>query len=305
MQVWRQIDPVGAKNFQGGVIVIGNFDGLHLGHQALLAAANRHPGPRTVITFDPHPVQVLRPDQGLRRLLPREDLEEHLPGYSIDLLLILPFTKAFAQLSPDDFLTTYLNPFTPRWVVAGYDFAFGRDRQGSLQRMREWALGLGAEVETLPALEKGGAIVSSRRVRELVTQGLVAEAASLLGRPFYVRGRVIKGAGRGVGLGFPTLNQEPVNEILPAFGVYATRTRWRGKSWPSITNIGTNPTFESGQAVKVETHVLDGDPNLADESLDVDFVQFIRPERKFQSSVDLANQIRSDILKAKSILGVA
>jgi len=298
------MDESGAKKFQGGVIVIGNFDGLHLGHQALLGAAAEHPSPRIVITFDPHPVQVLRPEQGLTRLFPRQDLEERLPDYGVDLLMILPFTREFAQLGPDEFLNSYLKPFAPKLVVAGYDFAFGKDRKGSHERLRAWAQENKARLKTVPALEQGGAIVSSRRLRELVQQGLVAQARTLLGRPFYLRGPVVAGAGRGVKLGFPTLNQSVQNETLPAIGVYATTTVWRKKRYPSISNIGWNPTFGDAVKVKVETHILSGPIKVGGESIDVELVDYIRPEKKFGSPAELVEQIALDIAKARELLGL-
>ena len=204
MQIWRQVDPAARNLFQGGSIVIGNFDGLHLGHQALLAAAADYPGPHIVITFDPHPVQVLQPERGLKRLFPREDLAEILPSRGVDLLVILPFTKEFAQLEPEDFLEGFVGPLRPRHIVAGYDFVFGRERHGSLERLRAWAGPRGAQVDVVSAItfSPSGEPVSSGRLRELIGQGKVAEAAALLGRPFYLRGRVGSGRDAVVGLAF-------------------------------------------------------------------------------------------------------
>lgn len=297
MQVWRKIDPGAAEAHRGSALMVGNFDGLHLGHQALFAAARRAGGRRILLTFDPHPLQVLRPERALKRLFPREDLEERLPAFGIDLLVVLPFTLDFARLTPREFLDRCVGPFAPKHLIAGYDFHFGKDREGSLAYLQEWGAGRGAPVEVVPALEVGGEVVSSRLIRERVNEGRVAEAARLLGRPFYLRGTVVAGAGRGAGLGFPTLNQAVVNETLPALGVYATRVAGRR----AVTNVGVNPTF-GGQTLKVETHVLDGAFEARGQSIDVAFVERLRPEMKFGSVEDLKKQVALDILKAREAL---
>lgn len=313
MQIWREATAPaigswhGMNNAEvsGAVITMGNFDGLHLGHQALLKAALDQPSPRVVITFDPHPLQVLYPERRLRRLLPREDLVEQLPKYGVDLLWILPFTRDFAQLGPQEFLTR-LEPLAPRHVVAGYDFGFGRDRSGSLDSLRAWAASRGASMHVVPPLLVDGAPVSSRRLRDMIAvQGDAAGARRLMGRPFYLRGEVVRGAGRGAGIGIPTLNQRVVNETLPRQGVYATRTRVGGAASPprpSVTNIGVTPTFGDGGSVKVETHVLDGVCEARGQTVDVEFIVRLRDEMKFSSIEDLKKQIQSDILKAHEAL---
>lgn len=306
MKVWKEVAEADAAPFRGAVVMIGNFDGLHLGHQSLLAAAEKAAagGPKVVITFDPHPLQVLAPEKALKRLFPREDLAEQLPAYGTDLLVILPFTREFSQQSAEEFLKNYVQPFAPKHIVAGHDFGFGRSRQGSLDSLKEWCAGHGAALHVVAPLKMDGQLVSSRRLRELITSGQVEEAARLLGRPFYLRGMVIEGAGRGSQIGIPTLNQRPVNETIPQQGVYATRTTWRGKKMASVTNIGFNPTFGSAEGLKIETHVLDGRCEARGETVDVEFVRRLRPEMKFQSIEDLKKQIQSDILKAKEVLGV-
>jgi riboflavin kinase/FMN adenylyltransferase len=240
----------------------------------------------------------------LRRLFPREDLSERLPAYGVDLLVILPFTAAFAELPAEEFLRRYLaEPFEPRHVVAGYDVGFGKGRQGSLASLRAWASPRGVEVHAVAPLKIRGEIVSSRRVRELVTAGQVDEASELLGRPFYLRGPVVAGHGRGARIGVPTLNQQVINETLPLQGVYVTRTRLDGVSRPSVTNIGFNPTFGGETEVKVETHVLDAEVQARGRIVDVDFLKRLRPEMKFPGVEDLKKQIQDDILKARQYLG--
>ena len=303
MEIVKDLRLAGQK-FQGGSVTIGNFDGLHLGHQELLRRAKALGGPVVVITFDPHPVQVLYPEKQLRRLFPREDLYEQLPRYGADLLWMLPFSKEFAAWPAEQFLEDCLwKPLRPKSLVAGYDFAFGKSRGGSLDGLKAWGQNKGVGVHVVEPQMVGHEVVSSRRVRELVMQGRAREAAALLGRPFYLRGPVVSGAGRGAGLGFPTLNQQVVNETCPANGVYASFTRFADKKYSSITNIGVNPTFGGGQ-IKVETHVFDSNLDLRGITIDVDLVDYIRPEMKFASVEDLKIQIRQDILKANETLDI-
>jgi riboflavin kinase / FMN adenylyltransferase len=310
MKVWNRLEGE-AQNFQGGVVTVGNFDGLHLGHQALLQKARGLGSPRVLITFDPHPAQVLYPERALKRIFPREDLVEQLPRYGVDLLLILPFDHSFAQLSAQEFLRRFVyDPFRPRHIVAGYDFHFGNQRAGTLELLQNWTASHHAHLEVVPAARLGSEIVSSRRIRECIVTGDVGQARQLLGRPFYLRGEVIKGAGRGSQLGIPTLNQRVENETLPPYGVYASRAIGDGFTHPSVTNIGTNPTFESraraeagaGAPVKVETHVLDGNVSWFGKVIDVQLFERLRDEKKFSSIEDLKKQIQSDILKSKVIL---
>jgi riboflavin kinase/FMN adenylyltransferase len=288
----------------GGVLTIGNYDGLHLGHQSLLKTMQALPGPRTVITFEPHPLQVLQPQRHLKRVFPREDLSEHLPDFDVDWLIVLPFDRAFAAVPAREFLERYVGePFRPRHIVAGYDFAFGNGREGTLDMLKSWAAARAVEVHVVPPLRIGGEIVSSRRIRDLVMKGDVHGAALLLGRPYYVRGEVIAGAGRGAQIGVPTLNQKPINETLPAIGVYVSRTHADGRIYGSVTNVGTNPTFENGHDVKIETHVLDITADWRGKVIDVELIERLRDEKKFAGVEELKKQIGSDITKARAILG--
>jgi riboflavin kinase/FMN adenylyltransferase len=305
MLIWNQTTPDSLTAFRGSVVTIGNFDGLHLGHQALLKRALGLPGRRVVITFDPHPLQVLYPERELKRLLPREDISEQLPKYGVDLLWIIPFTRRFAQLSGREFLETCVGaPFDPRHMIAGYDFGFGKDRTGTLESLQEWATAHECALHVVPPLNVEGRPVSSRRLRELIQNGDVAAAARLMGRPFYLRGEVIHGAGRGASIGVPTMNQQVINETLPKQGVYITSTRVGGEERPSVTNIGWNPTFGGSAAVKVETHVVDGRPCEArGQSIDVSFLERLRDEKKFSSVDELKAQIHRDIEEARCLHG--
>jgi len=302
---WEYLDSPSQNARQGGVLTIGNFDGLHLGHQALLKKAQEYPGPRTVLTFDPHPLQVLRPDRELRRLLPREDLSEMLPNYGVDQCAVIHFTPEFARVSAVDFLNLWVaQPFRPNVLVVGYDFAYGHRREGDWNSLKAWAEPLGVQLFQVPPVYAKGELVSSRRIRECVRSGDMATATLLLGREFYLRGRVIAGSGRGEKLGFATLNLDVVNETEPARGVYVTWTGVGGQWHPSVCNVGVNPTFGDEAKVKIETHVLSGKIAVGENTVDLRFVKRLRDEIKFASPQDLKKQIEDDILKAKQILGI-
>lgn len=304
MQVWSSVSAP-EKIFQGGVVTIGNFDGLHFGHQALLQQAQACGGPVVLLTFDPHPMQVLQPERKLVRIFPRADLAEQLPKFGVDLLVILPFTRKLAQTDADQFLAQCVfDPFHPKHIVAGHDFAFGHAREGNLKFLTERAATRNARVHVVSPLEMDGEVVSSRRIRELISEGEMEAAAARLGRNFYLRGRVGTGAGRGQTIGVPTMNFHPVNEIVPANGVYATFTHWQGQRLSSVTNIGVNPTFGAHEGLKIETHVIDQTLNARDVVVDVEFVARLRPEMKFAGVEDLKKQIKHDILKANEILDV-
>lgn len=306
MQVWKGTEP-GGQIIQGGVVTIGNFDGLHRGHQTLLKRALAHTSPRIVLTFDPHPMQIVAPERSLRRLFPREDLEEQLPKYDVDVLRIIQFTREFSRLPAREFLEKHVfEPFHPKALVAGYDFAFGSDREGTLEVLEDWCAEKEIELDVVPPLSESGDTVSSSRLRGLLGEGDVAQVSRLLGRYFYLRGEVVHGDGRGAGIGFATLNMKVENETLPALGVYVTRTIHQGKRYRSVTNVGMNPTFMTGgEIVKVETHLLDENPDWYGQKIDVEFMGRLRGEKKFADVEDLKRQIAKDVRKAREVLDKA
>ncbi len=299
MHIWRGLGPE-SQNFQNGTLTLGNFDGLHLGHRRLIEAVEKGPAPHVVITFYPHPVQVLFPERHLARLFPPQDLEEQLVKRDIDLLWILPFTRELAKKSAQEFARSYLlTPFHPQKIVVGYDFAFGHQREGTLEWLGRFCAENGIDLEITEKVMLDGDVISSRRIRQLILDGQVREAGRLLGRPFYLRGTVQKGAGRGRQLGYPTLNISVENEIRPKIGVYATRTRIKGRTYDSVTNVGRVPTFTDEKQIHVETHIMDQDIDAYGETIDVEFIAKIRPEKKFDSIDSLKKQIALDILEAK------
>jgi riboflavin kinase/FMN adenylyltransferase len=300
---WNGQDALSQK-FQGGSVTIGNFDGLHLGHQALFRKARETAGhgPVSVITFDPHPQTILHPEREIRRIFPREDLNEQLPRFGVDLLAILEFTPAMARLTALEFWNRYVSqPLKPKHVIAGHDFAFGKDRTGTIDFLKAWGKNNSAAVHVVEPLKLDGEIVSSRSIRELIAQGRVSEARRRLGRPFYLRSEVGHGAGRGKTIGVPTMNFTSIQQVVPKLGVYATRTLWEGKFLTSVTNVGVNPTF-GGDRLKVETHVLDRHLDARGKTVQVEFIERLRDERKFPGIEDLKKQIKDDILKAQGVL---
>jgi riboflavin kinase/FMN adenylyltransferase len=300
---WNGWDPLPQK-FHGGSVTIGNFDGLHLGHQALFRKARETAGsgPVSVITFDPHPQAILHPGSEIRRIFPREDLVEQLPRFGVDLLAILEFTPEMAKLTADEFWSRYVSgPLKPKHVIAGHDFAFGKDRTGTLDFLKAWGKNNSASVHVVEPLKLDGEIVSSRLIRELILQGQVSEARRRLGRPFYLRGEVGRGAGRGKTIGVPTMNFTSIRQVIPKLGVYATRTLWEGCCLASVTNVGVNPTF-GGDHLKVETHVLNQHLDARGKTVQIEFIERLREERKFPGIEDLKKQIKEDILKAQGVL---
>jgi riboflavin kinase/FMN adenylyltransferase len=304
-----------SESARGCVLTVGNFDGLHLGHRALLArvvARGRElRRPTAVYTFDPHPRRVLFPDRAQPLLMTWDQLAAGLEREGVEYLVRERFTAAFAALSPDEFLRDVIaERLAPREVFVGRDFHFGKGRSGSGEMLAARGPDLGIRVELLPQVRAGGADVSSTRVREALARGDVADARLCLGRPYTVWGRVVEGDRRGRTLGFPTANLAPENEIVPQNGVYATRMRLfdtsdskrlGGESLDCVTNVGTRPTFAAGR-VLVETHVLGFSGDLYGRRIELAFHSRIREERRFSGPDELARQIAQDAERARESL---
>jgi riboflavin kinase/FMN adenylyltransferase len=296
----------------GCVLTVGNFDGLHLGHQALLQAVTalgREAGERSALfTFDPHPRQVLYPDRTPPRLMTREQLALGLERAGVDILIREPFTAEFASLAPEEFLGEVIGRrIQPTAIFVGRDFHFGRGRSGSGNTLERLGPELGCRVEIIPQVYAGGRDVSSTRIRSALMSGDVEDATLCLNRPYSIWGRVVPGDRRGRELGFPTANLESENELLPRRGVYATRTRRiedgrpLGGEWFSVTNIGSRPTFDADRIV-TETHLMDFDGDLYGARLEIAFCARIRDERRFESVSDLRVQIEHDVERARHVL---
>jgi riboflavin kinase/FMN adenylyltransferase len=289
------------------VLTIGNFDGVHLGHQVLLKRlvelARRASVPSVVMTFEPHPVKVLHPDRRLTRIFDFDDQRKSLESAGIDLMVVEPFSREFSQVGAERFLNEWIyRPFCPRAVIVGYDFSFGSERKGSIDFLRLRAGELGIEVEVIPPVKVDGEICSSSRIRQSLESGDVELANKLLGRPFYVEGLVERGAGRGRTIGIPTANLRTNAETLPQQGVYAAFAVTRAGRFKCVVNIGSNPTFVHAGQVTVEAHLLDFDSDLYGEHLRIEFISRLRNEMKFSGVDALVAQIRSDIVAGRKVL---
>src|SRR6185295_11088075 len=275
-------------------LALGNFDGVHLGHQAVLRqvlAAARARGVRAVlVTFEPHPAEVLAPERRPRLLQTRRQKLAALEEAGVDAVLVLPFDLALAALSAEEFLERLCTALIPRSIHVGTGFRFGRERQGDVALLRAIGARRGFAVEEVPPLEVDGARVSSSRIREAVLAGRVEVARSLLGRPYALEGRVVRGEGRGAMLAFPTANLAVENELPPLRGVYVTETVALALRWHSVTNVGVRPTFD-GSRLTVESHLIDYEGDLYGERVEARFLARLRDERRFADPSLLADQI--------------
>jgi riboflavin kinase/FMN adenylyltransferase len=289
------------------VITIGNFDGVHLGHQALFAKVLERSraiaGSSLAMTFEPHPMRVLRPAVNLPLITPVSQKLALIQDYGVEVVLCVRFDENLARLSADDFVDKLLvGRLNAAEVVVGYDFTFGHKGLGDLDLLRQKGQNAGFAVHALGPVIVDGQPVSSTRVRQTVRGTDMEAARRLLGRHYRVAGRVVSGHGRGGRvLGFPTANLHPDNELLPGPGVYAVLVELADGLTSGVTNIGTNPTFGNGQ-LTVETFLLDYDGDLYGRELGLRFVQFLRPEERFPSVEELAAQIGRDVEKARTVL---
>jgi riboflavin kinase/FMN adenylyltransferase len=288
-------------------VTVGNFDGVHCGHQALIAAAvdwaRAEGGTVVVLTFDPHPSRILSPLRAPAALTTPQQKEEILDGLGVGGLAVLPFTKVTAALSPDAFAQQVLAAaLGARLVVVGESFRFGHRRTGDVATLQTLGETLGFSVRALPPVLQAGRPVSSSRVRQAVLRGEMPEARALLGRTFFVDGTVVRGDGRGRTIGIPTANVSPENEILPGRGVYAGRFRLPTGTWfPAVVNIGERPTFGGGEPT-VEAHLIDFAGDLYSSRVRLEFHERLRGEQRFEGKEALVDQIRADIARARTLL---
>jgi riboflavin kinase/FMN adenylyltransferase len=297
----------GAPHLGPASVAVGNFDGVHRGHQALVAAAvarsRASGGSAVVLTFDPHPARVLRPQAAPAALTTLAQKEELVAALGIDRLVVVPFDARLAALSAEAFAREVLQQaLVARHVVVGESFRFGRGREGDPRRLETLGASLGFAVEVVPPLVEGGRPISSSRVREAVERGDVGEARTLLGRDYFVDGEVVHGDGRGRTIGVPTANLAPAEQILPAHGVYAARCQPGAGAWhAAAVNVGERPTFGGGR-VRLEAHLVDFEGDLYGARLRVAFHERLRGEQRFESKDALVAQIRRDIEAARARL---
>jgi riboflavin kinase/FMN adenylyltransferase len=309
MRIFRH-DAVAAGD-RGAVVAIGNFDGLHLGHQRVIGEAGTLAralaAPHAVLTFEPHPRSVLRPEGPPFRLTPFRMKSRLIEGLGVDLLFTLHFDRAFAARSAEEFIAgVLLERLGARHVVVGYDFVFGNARRGTAALLAERGAALGFGVSVVAPIEAdAGAVFSSTRIREHLAAGRPREAAALLGRWWEIDGRVERGDERGRTIGFPTANLVLHDYLRPAAGVYAVRagseeggkTVWRD----GVANFGTRPTF-GGSDLRLEAHLFDFAGDLYGRHLRVALIEHLRPERKFAGIDALKAQISADAVQARTVL---
>jgi len=291
---------------QRSVVTIGNFDGLHLGHQELLRQAREEANqlhvPLVVVSFDPHPGKVLYPQKAPEIIKTQKQKRDLLRQMGVDIFFVIRFTPELSRMEPEDFVTDILvGTLGAQRILVGHGFAFGRKRRGNVAMLEEMGARMGFGVKAVSSVMLDGEVVSSSRIRTLLKNGRVRQANRLLGRSYYMEGIVIRGEQLGRKLGYPTANILSENELTPMLGVYATRTRLGDRLMPSVTNIGFKPTF-GGRTIVVETHIFDFDEDIYGEQIGVEYVAFIRPEERFDRIEDLVAEIRNDCALSREIL---
>ena len=288
-----------APAWQDAAVAIGNFDGVHAGHRALLARARSLANHVVALTFDPHPSALLAPGGGPPVLTSLERKLELLAEAGADAIVVEPFTRALAALSPDSFVDQIvLRALSARAIVVGYDFNYGASRAGTVEHLRDHGSRAGVAVEVVAPVEVDGEVASSTRIRAHLATGDVTGAARLLGRPWDIDGVVVHGAERGRTMGVPTANIEPASDLPLRPGIYAVTLDGR----PAVASLGTNPTFVDTKKLVLEVHVLDFDGDLYDRRVRTAFVRRLRDEAKFSSVEALIAQIRADIADARACL---
>ena len=291
------------------VATVGNFDGIHRGQQRVLARVKERAEvlgvESAVVTFDPHPLEVLRPERPPQRITIAEQKESLITDLGLDLLINVRFTKEFSQTSARSFVEDLLfRKVGTREIHVGSDFGFGYRRQGNLDLLQALGEELGFVAEGLSEFEIDGDVVSSTRVRNAVREGRVEDAAVFLGRPFALVGEVVRGEGRGKEQGWPTINIEPEHLLLPANGVYASQV-WlpaRQRLVDAVTNVGLRPTFANGNTRVVEAHLFDFDEDIYQERVELSFAVRLREEKRFPSVDELIEQISMDAHRAREYL---
>ena len=289
-------------------VTIGNFDGVHLGHQILFSEvvnkAYLAQGTSVAITFAPHPLQVIRPEIGIKLISTCDQKRELIAMANIDVLVIIPFTKEFAGMPAEAFVNdVLLSTIGVEELVVGYDYAFGKGRQGDISFLRAQGERKGFKVSVVEPFYVDDLLVSSTMIRKLVSEGRMRDVKKLLGRPYQIRGEVKIGQRRGGKLlGFPTANLHIAeDDLCPRHGVYVTQVIYEGKCYGGVLNIGCNPTFE-GTRVSAETYIFDFNQDIYGKPIKINLLQYIRDEKKFSGPEELVRQIRLDIETAQEIL---
>jgi riboflavin kinase / FMN adenylyltransferase len=310
MKIYNSLKDITAP-FADSFVTIGNFDGVHLGHHMLfsevVSRAYQNQGISIVITFDPHPLQVMRPEIGIKLISTYEQKVEMIELAGIDILVVIPFTRDFAATSAETFVDEVLiKTIRVRELVVGYDYAFGKGRQGNIELLKEQGQLKGFPVTVVEPYYVDDMLVSSSKIRELVSEGRMMDVKKLLGRNYQIRGTVQEGKKRGGPVvGFKTANLNLSEEDLcPRHGVYVTQVVYDGKCYGGVLNIGYNPTFGENK-LSAETHIFDFNQDIYGRKIKINLLKYLRGEKKFSGPEELAEQIHHDIRQAKEILAEA
>lgn len=291
---------------RGCVATIGNFDGMHVGHQRIVREvverARELERPSAVITFHPHPLSIVAPDRVPKQILTLAQKEELLREAGVDALLVVPFTHEFSRWTADRFIDEFLvRALKVQEVRIGRDFCFGAGREGNLARLTTAGERLGFDVRGVEDVRLRGMRVSSSIVRDAITKGAMHIVTMALGRTWFIDGRVATGRRLGRKMGFPTVNVDPANELFPAGGVFVSTCRFDSfsRSFEGVTNIGVRPTLYENYATTIESHILDFDSNVYGDTVRLYFHKLLRREQQFRSALELTNQIRNDIERSR------
>lgn len=294
------------KPFVNPIITLGNFDGVHLGHQRIFervkGEARKIHGESVVITFEPHPLKILNPEHCPPLLTPFRKKIMLIEKTGIEKVLCLEFSLSFAEIPPLEFVRNILvETVNAKKIIVGYNYRFGKGKSGDVEVLKHHCKRFNIEVEVMEALTVDHTIVSSSKIRELIKDGEVERASKLLGRNYPVIGKVVEGSKRGHALGFPTVNLEISDELYPKTGVYAVGMEWNHQLFNGLANVGFNPTFSSHEAnaFSLEVHILDFNREIYGEEIQINFKKRIRDEIRFDSPSHLIDQIRKDIQWAK------
>jgi len=306
MEIIRGLEDL-KESYPNTVITIGNFDGLHLGHQKIIQTVLQESedinGTSMVVTFDPHPMKILAPEREIKLLTTPKERERLIRTMGIHVLLCITFNEEFSQLMPDDFIDDILvKKINAKKVIVGQNYAFGKARKGTTELLRRRGRKYGFNVKVVRHAKFNGEVVSSSKIRSFLSKGQVFEASTFLGRAYTIEGNVIRGAGRGEKLlHIPTANITTPNELVPKEGVYAVKIGMKNDFFDGVANIGKKPTF--GDAVtSYEVHIFNYTGNLLGEHLRIHFIDWIRDQRSFPDALSLEKQIRNDIEHAREIL---
>jgi len=296
------------ERFTNSVLTLGNFDGIHLGHQELvrmvIGRAREIGGQSIVVTFRPHPLKVLAPEKCPPLISIYEEKIGLFEKLGIDVLVKIPFSLQFAEMTPREFVKGVLcDTLGAKDIFVGYNYRFGKGREGTTQMLKQMGREFGFKVHEVEQISLDGEVISSTKIRQLLKDGEVEHAARFLGRPYAITGIVIKGESRGKILGFPTANIASKHSIVPANGVYAVRLLARERCHDGIVNIGVRPTFDT-RSLAIEAHVFSFNEDLYGEEITLFFIRKLREERKFETVEKLIEQISKDIETAKEVLAL-